>query len=376
MPIRVMYVVDHLKIGGAQTHLLELLSRLDRGRFFPMVCALKTDGELRGRLDAMGVPVHDGGLGATLKGWSGVHALWTLSRLLRRERVRVAHSYLFHPNILAPIAARVAGVPVVVVSKRSLDAYPNPLRRWAVKLGNALADRVTVNAEAVGRFVRSEERCRPRKMVLIPNGVSDEILDARADRAETRRRLNLPPDGPVVGVVSRLAWKKGVRYLLEAALRVLEAVPAATFLVAGDGPLRAELEAQSQAAGLGERVWFLGTRDDAVELFSVFDVFVLPSVIEGMSNALLEAMARGVPVVATQVGGNSEVVVDGETGFLVPAADPDRMATAITKLLQAPELAHEMGAAGKRRIVEHYGIDVMVRRIEALYEGLLAGRSR
>jgi glycosyltransferase involved in cell wall biosynthesis len=367
-----MYVVDHLKIGGAQTHLVQLLTHLDRRRFSPMVCALKAQGELCRTVEAMGVPVFDGGLGRTLMGPGGLRVLWRLARLLRRERVDVAHAYLFHPNVLTPVAARLAGVRAVVASKRSLDRYPGRGPRYACRLGNALAHRVMVNAAAIGRFVAAEEGCPPGKMVLIPNGVRQEALAPSADRGRAKRReLGLPEDAPVVGAVSRLAWKKGIRHLVDAAPRLLEAVPDARIVVAGAGPLRGELEAAATALGVADRVRFLGSRSDTIELMAALDVFVLPSVVEGMSNALIEAMAVGRPVVATDVGGNPEVLVDGETGFLVPPGDPLQLTAAIVKLLESPEMAVEMGAAGRRRVLEHYQVDTMARRIEALYDDLL-----
>ena len=375
MPVRVMYVVDHLKFGGAQTHLVQLLSRLDRRRFAPLVCALKAHGELRPAVEEMGVPVVDGGLGHTLMGPGGVRVVARLVRLFRDYHVDVAHAYLFHPNALAPIAARLAGVRATVVSKRSLDRYPSLFPRWAVKLGNALADRVMVNADAIGDFVAAEEGCPRRKMVLIANGVREEALRPPGDRPAKRRELGLPPETPVVGAVSRLAWKKGIRHLIDATPRLLEAVPDARVVIAGDGPLRSELEAQARSLGVRDRVLFLGSRPDTIELMAAFDVFVLPSVVEGMSNALLEAMAVGRPVVATDVGGNPEVVVDGETGLIVPPGDPHQLAASIQKLLEAPELAAEMGAAGRRRVIERYQIDVMTRRIEELYDTLLAGKA-
>jgi glycosyltransferase involved in cell wall biosynthesis len=304
-----------------------------------------------------------------------VRVVWRLARLLKSQRVDVAHSYLFHPNVLTPIAARLARVPAVVASKRSLDRYPSAIPRYACKLGNALAHRITVNAAAVGRFVLAEEGCRPDKMVLIPNGVSEEALRVSGDGRQERRELGLPADGPVVGAISRLAWKKGVRYLLDAVPLLLESLPDARVVIVGDGPLRQDLEAQARSLGIEERVTFLGSRRDVLSVLPAFDVFALPSVIEGMSNALLEAMAAGRPIVATDVGGNSEVVVDGETGLLVPAADPGQMAGAILKLLQAPEMAQEMGAAGRRRVTLQYRVEVMARRIEELYESLLARRA-
>jgi glycosyltransferase involved in cell wall biosynthesis len=375
MPARVMYVVDHLQFGGVQTHLVQLLSRLDRRRFAPAVCALKAHGELRPAVEQMGVPVLDGGLGRSLMGPGGVRVVVRLARLFRAYHVDVAHAYLFHPNVLAPIAARLAGVRGTVVSKRSLDRYPSLLPRYAVKLGNALAARVMVNADAIGQFVAAEEGCPRGKMVLIPNGVREEALRPPGDRYAKRRELGLPPEAPVVGAVSRLAWKKGIRHLLEATPRILEAVPDARVVIAGDGPLRAELEAQAAALGVRDRVLFLGSRPDTIEVIAAFDVFVLPSVVEGMSNALLEAMAVGRPAIATDVGGNPEVVVDGETGLIVPASDPHQLAASIQKLLEAPEMAAEMGAAGRRRVIERYQIDAMTRRIEELYDSLLAGNA-
>jgi glycosyltransferase involved in cell wall biosynthesis len=183
--------------------------------------------------------------------------------------------------------------------------------------------------------------------------------------------LGLPAGAPVVGAVSRLAWKKAIVHLVQATPRIVEALPQARVVIAGDGPLRAELEAEAAALGVADHIRFLGSREDSIDLMALFDVFVLPSVVEGMSNALLEAMAVGRPVVATDVGGNSEVVADGETGFLVPASAPDRLAAAIVKLLGAPEMAAEMGAAGRRRVIEHYRVDIMTRRIEAMYDALL-----
>jgi glycosyltransferase involved in cell wall biosynthesis len=364
-------VVDHLKVGGAQTHLVQLLEGLDRRRFAPQVCALKRTGELLDAMARLGVPVRDGGLGRTVMGPSGAAVLWRLCRLMRRERIDVAHAYLFHPNVLAPLAARLARVPAVIVSKRSLDRYPSRPVRWAVRAGNALADRVMVNAEAIARFVAAEESCPRSRMTLVPNGVGDETLAAPADRAAARAALGLPADAPVVGALSRLTWKKGVTHLVAAAPRLLEAVPDARVVVAGDGELRGELEAQARALGVGDRVRFLGTRRDPLALLAAIDVLALPSVVEGMSNALLEAMARGRPVVATDVGGNPEVVVDGETGFVVPAGDPERLAAAVGKLLQAPELAAEMGAAGRRRVEARYRAAHMVAAVERLYDEVL-----
>jgi len=231
-------------------------------------------------------------------------------------------------------------------------------------LADAVRARATADPDAPALIVGDAS--------LADQALSWRALDGQVDAcAAGLLALGLPAGALVVGAVSRLAWKKAIAHLVQATPRIVEALPQAHVVIAGDGPLRAELEGEAAALGVADRVRFLGSREDSIELMAAFDVFVLPSVVEGMSNALIEAMAVGRPVVATDVGGNSEVVADGETGFLVPPSAPDQLAAAIVKLLGAPEMAAEMGAAGRRRVIEHYRVDVMTRRIEAMYDALL-----
>jgi glycosyltransferase involved in cell wall biosynthesis len=265
----------------------------------------------------------------------------------------------------------VARVPVALASKRSLDTYPKRPDRWACGVVNNLADCVTANAEAVRRHVQAVERCRPDKIVVIPNGV-DLRRFRGVQSAPTTPPVELPHSGPILGSVARLSPKKGQATLLEAAALVSRRRPDATFVLVGEGPQRAELGAHADRLGLNGRLRFLGPVENPVPLLSRMDIFVLPSHMEGMSNALLEAMAAGRPVVATDVGGNAEVVLDGVTGLLVPPRDPCRMADALLALLDDPARAGAMGAAGRARVEDHFSAGVMVRRLEGLYRELLA----
>ena len=374
-PATVAYVIPRMSIGGAQTHLLQVLRLLDRRRFRPLLCCLATDRKdpvhLLDQVRDLGVPVLDARLRDTANSLVRPHSLAQMVRIageFRRHRVRVVHSYLFHANWFGTVTARLARVPVAIVSKRSMDVYPRARDRWANRLVNRLADRMTAVAGAVRDHVHATEGCPLEKIVVIPNGIGAPV-PARVDRADV---LRVGAGDQVIGTITRLVWKRGHEALLEAAAIVTRTEPSAKLLVVGDGPLRPALEEQAQRLGLNGAVRFLGAVPEAARLLPQFDVFVLSSLWEGMSNGLLEAMAAGRPVVATRVGGNPEVVVDGESGLLVPPKDPQALADAVLRLLRDRELAHRLGEAARRRIESQFTLEQMVSRMEDLYQDLLA----
>ena len=380
-PVPILYVIPRMSIGGAQRHLVEVLRRLDRRRFAPLLCCLATDrGDAFDLLDevrALDVPVLDAGLRDARNALARPHTLRQIIRIageLRRRRVKIVHSYLFHANWFGTLAGRLAGVPVVIVSKRSMDVYPRARERWACRLSNRLAHRVTAVAEAVREHVHREEGCPLEKVVVIPNGVNFEQF-REPSPASAAELLGQNGDGKVVGTITRLVWKRGHEELVEAAALVARSEPAARLVFVGDGPLRPTLEEKVKERGLTDTVRFLGTVPRAARLLPHFNIFVLSSVWEGMSNGLLEAMAAGRPVVATRVGGNPEVVVDGESGLLVPPRDPQAMADAVLRLLREPELARRMGEAASRRVETEFSLPRMVHRMESLYDEMLAPRA-
>lgn len=377
-PATVAYVIPRMSIGGAQSHLLHVLRLLDRRRFTPLLCCLATDRDdklhLLDRVRELQVPILDARLADTANALVRPASLLEMVRMareFRRRQVRIVHSYLFHANWFGTLTARLAGVPVAIVSKRSMDVYPRARDRWACRLVNRLADRVTAVAGAVRDHVHATERCPLEKIVVIPNGIGTPAPPAGADRTEA---LRLSADDRVVGTITRLVWKRGHEELLKAAALIARAEPAAKLLVVGDGPLRRSLEEQARGLGLNGGVRFLGAIPQAARLLPHFDVFVLSSVWEGMSNGLLEAMAAGRPVVATRVGGNPEVIVDGETGLLVPPKNPQALAEAVLRLLRDRELARRLGEAARRRVESEFTLEQMVQRLEALYDDLLARR--
>jgi glycosyltransferase involved in cell wall biosynthesis len=362
---RIEYVIDHLNVGGAQRHLVELFSGMDRGRFAPQVCVAKGGGAITGVLERMDIPVRSFDLGPTLGEPRTLTSLLRMARRLRAERVDIVHGYLYLGNILGVLAGRLAGTPIRIAGKRSLDRYPRRSQLHATRLANRFAHRILCNADAVRRFVLDHERPHPAKLEVIPNGIR-----LSSERPAARRPAGVPDGSRIVGTIGRLNWKKAYGDLLEAARRVRGARPDVEFVIIGDGPLRAEVEAKATNLGIRDHVHFLGEIHDARALLAGFDVFVLSSVIEGMPNVLLEALAVERPAVVTSAGGMPEIVTHEQTGLLVPPADPGAMASSLLRLLEQPDEAARFGRAGRRLVEERFSAAAMIGSYSQFYERL------
>lgn len=356
------YFITELSTGGAQTALRCLLEGLNRDRFSPTVaCLYNGDGAVAQDIRAMGVQVFD----ARMRHKIDLGALLRLYRWIRLVRPTILHTSLFHANLSGRILGRLAGVPVVVCSERTMameSEWRYRFNRWTI----GLVDCVTTVSANVRSFCTSHIGLPADKLVVIYNGV--ELPSAPlASTIEVRAELGLPPGGLVIGAVSRLDPVKGVSVLVEALAQVDEVYLA----VIGDGPERAPLASLAGSLGVANRIRWTGHRRDVSHCLPAFDLFVQPSLHEGLPNAVLEAMAAGLPVVATAVGGTPEVVVDGVTGILVPPRDPDALAEAIACLLRDPDLRCKMGQMGQERVAQSFTVERMVEQTERLYGRLL-----
>ena len=368
-PPRVLLVVDSLEVGGAERHVVDLASALHRKGYEVEVACSIADG-LSKPLEEAGVPVRPLARRLVKRRVSLAYARG-IRKLLREGRFDLVHAHIYASAVAAAIATRGTGLPLVV-TEHTEASWQNRWARRCSRWTYRRARRIIAVSTPIERRLIERDGVPPELVTLIPNAV----IPASGNPPDLADTL---PDGwserPLVGVVARLQPEKGVATFLKAAARVSKVSPEARFLVVGDGPLREELLDLVGRAGLRERVRFLGYRTDARALTGLLDVLVVPSLTEGSPLIVLEAMAAGVPVVASAVGGIPDQVRHGEEGVLVPPDDPDALAGALGALLEDPVRAHRLGEAGRRRTENEFSHEALVRRIEAVYRVALGGES-
>jgi len=372
--LKVVYVMGTgimVSGGGAERQLIELLKGIDKNRYTPVVCTMFPPymarlerGSNWHAIRSLGVRIYE--LPKRTK--PGPITLYRLYGIMRRERPDIVHAYSFLANWRATIAAVCARVPVVICSDRNVNNW----MKWHHCLFERLLTRFrkanVVNAVALKKFLAEREGIPVETIRVIYNGVDLRRFETAADVGEVKRELGIPPQAPVVGLVAVLSDKKDIPTFLRAAVRVKEVIPDTTFLIVGDGPARFELEDLALELGLGDSARFIGHSNAVPRFISAMNISVLSSLREGCSNAILESMAMGKPVVATDVGGNRELVDNGDTGFLVSTSDDEALAEKIVYLLNNPGIANEMGQAGREKTRRLFSVSRMVQETVFLYE--------
>ncbi len=364
-PLRVLFVIDELDIGGTEQQILELVRRIDRSRFEPHVCCFRY-GRKAKEIASFGVPVHHEP--KRMKADPGL--ILRLASLMRRERFDIVQTYLWTANTWARLAARLAGVPIVVASERNVDIWE---QRYKRTIGRWLAhstDRIIANSEAVRRYLLDRGGLEPDKVVTIYNGVNFERFHAPCDPQVRRQELGIPSSCVLAGVVARVEPAKDHATLLQAMSLIRDRVPNLHLVVVGGGTEEERLRRLSRELGIADRVHFTGFRTDAAEWLQSLDFSVLSSVKEGLSNSVIESMAAGRSIAATDVGGNAEVIIPEETGLLVPPRDTTALANALARLAESPELREKFGRAGQERVESVFAIAPMLAQTEQLYQSL------
>lgn len=388
--MRVIHIMKAVGVAGAERHLLLLAAGLRaRGIDVQILLLVEPDKPLDdfgAAAAAQGIPLqrlvirHD--LDPTI-----LPALW---RHLRRLKPDVAHTHLLHADLYGIPAAKLAGVPAIVSSRHN----DNRFRRGRVfsavnRILWQMCDAGIGISDAIRRFCIEVEGASPAKMHTIYYGLDAEALPDRTRQASQRtrqasslqvvpsdtsirRELGIADDAPAAGMVCRLIEQKGVTYALQAFARVADQFPAARLVIAGDGILRGQLEAEADSLGISGRVHWLGWRPDSAAVLASLDLLLMPSLWEGFGLVLLEAMAAHLPIIGSRVSAIPEVVVDGETGLLVPPADVSALAAALSRLLEDEALRRTMGERGAARLAAHFSTAVMIDATIGLYQSLLA----
>lgn len=384
--LRLKKVVTGFFTGGTELQVLNLARNLDRQAFDLSFACLDHDGDHLPAFEALGAPIEEYRF-SRLYHPNCFRQQLRLAAQLRRERIQVLHSYNFYSTVFAVPAARLAGVPVVLASIRDQGVYLSAAQKKLQRLVCGLADRVLVNSDSIHDWLAGQG-LREDRITVLKNGIDLTRYPVAPPPSGIRDELDIPAEAPIVVLMARLNPQKGLAEFIQAAARISPQHPEARFLVVGaslkseDGVIseeheyRDELRALTESLGMTDRLIFTGLRDDTPAVLAEATLSVLPSHSEGLSNTLLESMAAGVPMVATRVGGNPELVKEGVNGLLVPVKSPEDLADAMHSLLSDPARRRRMGAAARRMAEDAHSLPRVVARLQQLYRDQLAQSRR
>jgi glycosyltransferase involved in cell wall biosynthesis len=374
--MRVVHIIKATGIAGAENHLLSLLAGQEqRGIDVKMLLLVEPGNVLENYVRAL----KEGGVAArrmVIRHDTDVTLVKRLRDELRVLQPDIVHTHLIHADLFGTLAARWVGVPVIVTSRHNDDAFRH---RRPIKLVNRVFWRMVeagiAISDSIKRFSIEVEGAPTGKMHRIYYGLDTRIppLNRSTARNALEQELGLDDDAVLLGMVCRLIEQKGVRYGLQAFQQIAEAFPEAHLLIAGQGPLKAELEQQTAQGALTARVHFLGWREDVAALLAALDLLIAPSLWEGFGLVLLEAMAQQVAIIGSTAGAIPEVVNHGETGLLVQPRSPEALAEALRQLLSDKPLRQHMGLLGRDRLETQFSAARMVEETIALYHTLLDG---
>ncbi|KJS68820.1 MAG: hypothetical protein JL50_03985 [Peptococcaceae bacterium BICA1-7] len=372
--IKVMHVIRPSQ-GGIRNHLLTLVGESDQKRYEHMVaCPEDMADHFSKRVKTFPLS-----LGGDISPAGDLAAVKKLITFFRGYRADIVHAHGSKAGLVGRPAALLAGVPAVVMTAHN-SIFHQHLPGWKVSLFAAserflagYTTRIIAVSEALRRELIDREGVRPERVVTVYNGIVPEVFCARPDREYLERVTGAPAGRKVVGTVARLAPQKGLKYLLGAASRLTARGEDLNFVLVGDGPLRGELEKEVRDLNLSGRVFFTGQRMDVHRLMPCFDIFVLPSVSEGLPLTILEAMASGRPVISTRVGGIPEVIEDGVSGLLVNPGDAEGLARAIGFFAGDEEISRRMGGQARDRVIKNFSARKMAGDTDTIYYRLASG---
>lgn len=356
----VLLLGDTLNVGGTEGQFAEVACGVERSRWDLHVACVRAEGPLRARLEGVGLQPWSLGP-SSFKSPGLAVAILRLAGYLRRHAVRLVHCFDFYSNIVGVPAARLARTPAVIASQRDMGDLRSRGQQSIHSMALGLATHILVNSEAIAVRLAHTRVARQKRLEVIPNGV---------DLTRFEPVAAVPPNSGAVMTVATLANlrpEKGLLQLVEAAAIVTRRAHRARFVIWGDGPLRTDLEGRIRALGLTGSVEMRGATREPAQALKECQIFVLASLSEASSNVVLEAMATGLPVVGTRVGGTPGLVDDHRTGLLVPPDNAPALAEAILRLIEAPAMATAMGAQGRARAFAEFGMDRMHERIDSFY---------
>jgi len=369
---KILYLIGTLQIGGTERQLLGLVEHLDKQKYNPTICCFR-GGPLVNEARRNGLRTEVLSAKSLKNPLFLIFSIIKLNNLLKIEKYRILHAFLFHSYVVGSFLAWINRVTIIINTRRGLENFKRIYHLFGDKMINCFTTAIIANSEAVKRDVIRKESLPPKRVRVIYNGIDIVKYNIHIDKKEKKKELAIEENGVVVGIIGNLIPYKGHKEFLYAARIVLKQFPEVKFLIIGrDDGIGRNLRNLAVKLGIEKALIFTGLRSDIPEILQIIDVQVVASHEEGFSNVILEGMAAARPLVVTNIGGNPEAVVDSKTGLIVPLKNPVEIAKAIINLLKNPQLAKQMGRAGRKRVRGNFGIERMVKETESLYEELCA----
>lgn len=368
--INVLHIIQNSKIGGVQLQLLNLVRTYDRELIRPAVCCLSHRKEVGALMEQHGIDFVALNLRKHYR--FSPRTIMALYRLMKARNIHVVRAHKYSSSLYGRIAAWLAHVPVVITSVHG--NYRKDLRserRIANKLLAGITDRIIAMSESIRQDILKYDNIDPAKVLVLRNGVDTDLFRPMGAAGGIREELALKDNETVIGFVGRLVPAKGLQYFIGAFESVKTEIGQVKLLIVGDGQLMGPLKMMAHDKGLSNDIMFLGERTDIPQLLGVMDIFVMPSIAEGLPNALLEAMAAARPVLVTCAGGMGEIIQDGVNGLVVPVGDTAALSGGLRKLMEDRSFAQALGAAARQCIENSYSIRATARAWEDLYVSLL-----
>jgi len=367
--IRLLLVIDHLDSGGAQRQIIELARRLPRQKYDIVVCNLDGNRKtLQPEIEQENIPVFS----VNQYGFIDMKALLKLFSYIRTNHFDIVHTYLFTADTYGRIAAILASTPVVIASMRSVDNWKNLLHKLTDKILAAGTDKIIVNAKEIQKFLQSVEKIPHRKIRVIYNGIDENLFELKVNSEKIRAGLGLKKEDLLVGIFARNDPVKDHKTFFQAAKIISHNFSNVTFLAMGYGMTNTFMKEIVQKFGIEDKVILKDHSPRYLSYLASVDISIISSLIEGCSNVILESMALKKPVIATDVGGNPELVINGQTGLLVPPQNPEKLAEAIMNLINDTQKRASFGKAGKDRVIKYFSMDKMVKNTMVLYDNILS----
>lgn len=368
--INILYLFVTLPIGGAEEHLLTVLKNLDLTKYNPIVCCIREKGLIGEEIENRGIAIIS--LNRKSKSWD-FRIVMDILRIIRTKNIHLIHTHLYHANMYGRIAALISKIPAVVTEHNVYPKYKLKRRILNWFLAKKTKKIIAVS-EMVKKDITVRDWIKPLKVEVIYNGIDIDRFPSAISKEEARQKLGVPTDCFLIGTIGRLTDQKGQIYLINALSIIKGIIPEIKLLLAGSGPLESELKNIVFTKGLNEYVEFLGARRDIPDILKAMDIFVFPSLWEGLPMVLLEAMASSLPVVATSVGGITEIVRNGINGVIVPPRNESVLVQIIIELSKDKAKRKLLGESGRKTVEDKFTASLMVKNLESVYESSLLNK--